>query len=275
MPLIRHRQLTDVMKHIISISGGIGSYFTLKRVLENQPKEDVIAVFCDTLAEDGDLYRFLDDIEENLGISIVKLCEGKTPFELAWEENFLYNSRVAGCSKKLKSRPFRKWLEEHYGPDECILYLGIDWTETHRIGAIRHNYEPYEVRFPMCEKPYISKPEMLELLKSEGIEIPYLYRVGFSHNNCGGACVKGGIGHWKHLLEVDPRKFREWENKEEEIRRKIGKEVSILKRKGKPYTLRELRLSVEGIGVQLSFDELCDVGGCGCFVEEDEEQRVI
>ena len=31
------------MKHIISLSGGIGSYFTLKRVLEKQDKEDVMA----------------------------------------------------------------------------------------------------------------------------------------------------------------------------------------------------------------------------------------
>lgn len=271
MPPIRHRQLTDVMKHIISISGGIGSYFTLKRVLENQPKEDVTAVFCDTLAEDGDLYRFLDDIEKKLNIEIVRLCQGKTPFELAWEENFLYNSRIASCSKKLKSRPFRNWLKERYEPDECILYLGIDWTETHRIGAIRKNYDPYRVEFPMCEKPYISKPEMLELLKKDGIEVPYMYRVGFSHNNCGGACVKGGIGHWSHLLEVDPRKFREWENKEQEIRQKIGKDVSILKRKGKPFTLRQLRKSIEGRGEQLSFEELCDIGGCGCFVEEDDK----
>ena len=62
----------------------------------------------------------------------------------------------------------------------------------------------------------------------------------------------------------------EAENKEQAIRRKIGKDVSILKRKGKPFTLKELRKSVEGTGVQLSFDELCDTGGCGCFVDEME-----
>ena len=258
------------MKHIVSISGGVASYFTLKRVLQTAPQEDVIAVFCDTLAEDGDLYRFLDDIEERLGIQIVRLCEGKTPFELAWEENFLYNSRVANCSKKLKSRPFKRWLKEHYSPDECVLYLGIDWTETHRKGAIEKNYAPYVVRFPMCEPPYIDKPEMLDMLKAEHIEIPYMYRMGFSHNNCAGCCVKGGIGHWKLLLEKDRRAFLQWENKEQAIRRKLGKDVSVLKRKGKPFTLKELRKSVEGTGVQLSFDELCDIGGCGCFIDEME-----
>lgn len=258
------------MKHIISISGGIGSYFTLKRVLEKENKADVIAVFCDTLAEDGDLYRFLLDIEKKLDIQIVRLCEGKTPFELAWEENFLYNSRVANCSKKLKSRPFKKWLKEHYQPDECVLYLGIDWTESHRKGAIERNYKPYTVKFPMCDKPLIDKPEMLQMLRNEGIEVPYLYKIGFNHNNCKGGCIKGGIGHWKHLLETDRRSFLEWENKEQAFRRKIGKDVSILKRNGKPYTLYDLRMSVEGYGVQLSMDELCDIGGCGCFVEEDE-----
>jgi 3'-phosphoadenosine 5'-phosphosulfate sulfotransferase (PAPS reductase)/FAD synthetase len=257
------------MKHIVSISGGVGSYFTLKRVLEKAPKEDVIAVFCDTLAEDGDLYRFLDDIEQKLDIQIVRLCEGKTPFELAWEDNFLYNSRIANCSRKLKSKPFRAWLKANYRPDECILYLGIDWTETHRKGAIERNYAPYRVEFPMCEPPYIDKPEMIEGLKEDNIEIPYLYRMGFSHNNCAGCCVKGGIGHWKLLLEKDRRSFLQWENKKREIRLKLGKDVSILKHKGKPYTLRELRESVEGQGVQLSMEELCDIGGCGCFVEED------
>ena len=261
------------MKHIISISGGVGSYFTLKRVLEKQNKEDVIAVFCDTLAEDGDLYRFLEDIEKRLDIQIVRLCVGKTPFELAWEDNFLYNSRIANCSKKLKSRPFREWLKANYTAEECVLYLGIDWTETHRKTAIERNYKPYRVEFPMCEPPYISKPDMLAMLKEEGIEIPYLYRIGFSHNNCAGCCVKGGIGHWKLLLEKDRRAFLQWENKEQAIRRKLNRDVSILRRKGKPFTLKELRESVEGHGVQLSFDEVCDIGGCGCFVDEEEDDK--
>lgn len=33
------------IKHIVSLSGGVGSYFTLKRVLEKYGKENVIALF--------------------------------------------------------------------------------------------------------------------------------------------------------------------------------------------------------------------------------------
>lgn len=258
------------MKHIISLSGGVGSYFSLKRIIEKHGKENVVAVFCDTLEEDGDLYRFLDDIERVLDISIHKLCVGKTPFELAYEENFVYNSRVANCSKKLKSRPFIKWLKENYSPDECILYLGIDWTETHRCEAIKRNYKPYRVEFPMCEKPYISKNEMVEMLKDDGIEIPRLYKLGFSHNNCGGFCFKAGIGHFRNLYEKDKNRYLQFENKEQMLIKKIGKEVGILKRKGKPFTLRQLREIIESEHEQLSMFECYDIGGCGCFLDEIE-----
>ena len=65
------------MKHLISLSGGIGSYFTLKRVIEKGiNKEDIECIFCDTLNENGDLYRFLDDIERKFEIKITRLCTG-------------------------------------------------------------------------------------------------------------------------------------------------------------------------------------------------------
>ena len=267
------------MKHIVSISGGVGSYFTLKRVLEKANKDDVIPVFMDTLAEDGDLYRFLDDIEKKLDIKIIRLCNGNTPLGLAFDKKFLWNSRIASCSIELKSKPFRAWLNENYKADECILYLGIDWTETHRCEAIRRNYEPYRVEFPMCEKPWIDKDEMIENLKVEGIEIPRLYKLGFAHNNCKGCCVKAGIGQYRNLLLKDRITYLEFENKEEEFRNKYNKDVSILKRKGKVFTLRELRRIIENEGQQLSLfdiepltqEECNDIGGCSCFIGDEKE----
>lgn len=270
------------MKHIVSVSGGIGSYETLKRVLEVNKKEDVVPVFMDTMAEDGDLYRFLDDIERKLDIEIIRICVGKTPIELAFEHKFLWNSRIARCSLELKSIPFRKWLKENYTSEQAILYLGIDWTETHRKDAIQRNYAPYEVRFPMCEKPLLDKPDMLENLKADGIEIPRLYKLGFAHNNCKGCCVKAGIGQYRNLLLKDRITYLEMENKEEMFRQKYGKDVSILKRKGKVFTLKQLRKIVEAEGQQLSIfdvelepltkDECNEIGGCSCFIGDDTDE---
>ena len=219
----------------------MGSYLTLTRCLAKFDK--VVAVFCDTLAEDGDTYRFIDDVEAKTGVELVRLCVGKTPLELCFEHNFIFNSRVAICNKVLKTKPFNEWLKLNYpDPETAVIAMGIDWMETRRCPAITRGYAPYEVIFPLCDKPWLTKEQMLERLKSDGIEPPRMYGLGYSHSNCGGCCVKAGIGHYRNMLRVDPIRFREVENKEQRLRDRIGKDVSILKRKGKPYTLRQLRL---------------------------------
>lgn len=256
------------MKYIVSLSGGIGSYFTLRKLInQGINKSDIECVFADTLNENGDLYRFLDDIEVHFDLHITRLCQGKTPFELAWEENFLYNSRVANCSKKLKSKPFMEYIKDR-DPEETVICFGIDFTEYHRCAAIERNYAPFKCMFPLCQEPYLYKNEMLEILKEDGIDIPTMYKQGFGHNNCNGFCFKAGIGHYKNLLKTDRNKYLECENKEEALRRKIGKDVSIMKRNGRPFTLRTLRLLVDAEPEQISLFE-DDWGACGCFVDDE------
>ena len=216
------------------------------------------------------MYRFLNDCCRCLKCEFVRLIEGRTPFEVYEDVNFLGNSRVAHCSVFLKSRLAKKWIKEHYKPEDCILYLGIDWTEIHRCEPIKKNWKPYQVEFPMCEKPYLRKDQMIEELKKINIEIPKLYKLGFAHNNCGGFCCKAGQGHWAHVLETMPEKFREYEEKEQEIIKKIGKDVSMMKKikngKAETYTLKQLREDYEKDKNQI---DIFDIGGCGCFSESD------
>lgn len=253
------------MKHIVSLSGGIGSYITLKRVISIHPC-DTIAVFCDTLYEDKDLYRFLKDIERKFNIEIIKLCYGATPYELELKDKFVYNSRVARCSVQLKSKIFMKWLKENFKENECILYFGIDFSESQRCEKIIKHYLPYKVEFPLC-KELEYKNEYFNELSFDGIELPRLYRIGLSHNNCKGKCVKAGIGHYIKLLMHDKETFLEAEEEEQELRKIIGKDVAHLKRFGKPYTLKQLREDYEKEFPLFSQDELYDIGGCNCFEE--------
>ena len=110
---------------------------------------------------------------------------------------------------------------------------------------------------------------MLENLVSDGIEIPRLYRLGFSHNNCGGFCFRAGVGHFKNLLEEMPDRYKYHEQKEQELLQYLNrKDISILRRtrKGikKNITLKQLRTENN-----FTQDELFDIGGCGCFVDDD------
>jgi 3'-phosphoadenosine 5'-phosphosulfate sulfotransferase (PAPS reductase)/FAD synthetase len=259
------------MKHIVFFSGGLGSFFTAKRVIERHGKENTILLFTDTKTEDKDLYRFLNDAEQYFGVPITYISDGRDIWQVFEDVNFIGNSRVAPCTQILKQRLSKKWIKENFKPDECVLYLGIDWTEEHRTVAPRKNWHPYRVEFPLCEEPLIDKEDMKRELKEIGIELPFLYRLGFSHNNCAGMCVKGGQGHWIQLLEKLPERFAYAERKEKELREKIGKDVAILSvtEKGvkRPMTLEELRKKYKQEPKQL---DLFDIGGCGCFVDDDE-----
>jgi len=124
----------------------------------------------------------------------------------------------------------------------------------------------------MSEEPYLTKTDMLMLLQETGIKPPRLYDLGFSHNNCGGFCVKAGQTQFKLLLQTMPQRYAEHEQQEEELRRYLGKNVAILRRtvhgKAVPLTLRQLRLEVEAQTRDDGYSSAEeDWGGCGCFVD--------
>jgi hypothetical protein len=158
----------------------------------------------------------------------------------------------------------RKFIKQ-FDPSEVTIYLGFDWTEIHRYERAIKHWLPYTIKSPLCEPPYIDKEVMKKMIADDGIELPRLYKMGFAHNNCGGGCVKAGIGHFAKLYREFPERYKEWEDREQEIRDYLGKDVSILRRqknKAKTnLTLKQLREEID----TLSVSELCDIGGCGCF----------
>ena len=268
------------MSHVVMFSGGIGSWATAKWVADNHGTDSLFLVFTDVkglnqsphVGEDEDTYRFIKDAAENVGGTLIYLNEGRDIWEVFKDRRFLGNSRLANCSHELKQKPSRKWLEENFpNPDDVIVYVGIDWMETHRLPAIVKNYLPYKALAPLTEPPYLDKSQLMEMAKAQGLKIPRLYDLGFSHNNCGGGCVRAGQGQFKKLLEVMPERFATWEAKEQEMREFLDKDVSILSEVvagvKKPLPLIELRRRVQ---YQPTLIDETDIGGCGCFFETGE-----
>lgn len=257
----------EIQNHIVFFSGGIGSYITAKRVIEKYGSDNVTLLFTDTKIEDEDLYRFINEAVEKLKARFVSIEDGRDVWEVARDVKFLPNSRIAQCSHLLKQKPAKEYVFENYDPKNTVLYLGIDWTEEHRRKAPIKNWSPFRVEFPVCDTPFLSKEQMIEELEKDGIKVPRLYRMGFSHNNCGGFCFRAGIGHFNNLLKQMPERFKYHEKKEQEMRSFLGRDVSILRRtingKVHNYTLKQLR-EENNIG-QL---EMFDIGGCGCFADE-------
>lgn len=270
------------IKRVIMFSGGIGSWAAAKKVAHQFGTENLYLVFSDVkgqntsphVGEDEDTYRFIEEAAKNVGGTLVMLSDGRDIWQVFKDRNFLGNSRLAHCSFELKQKPARKWLVDNCDPKNTIVYVGIDWTEMHRLPAIVKNYKPYVAEAPLTEPPYIDKDAWIKMAKNFGLTTPRLYDLGFSHNNCGGGCVKAGQGQFKKLYEVMPERFKVWEDKEQEIRDHLGKDVSILTEtvKGvkKSLVLSELRRRMEAQPHMIDAD---DIGGCGCFFEDDERDN--
>lgn len=257
--------------HAVMFSGGVGSWAAARRVRAAHPTARILAVFADTRMEDEDLYRFLPQAAADVGAELVMLAEGRTPWEVFRDERFLGNSRVDPCSKILKRRMLDRWRNANLDQATSTIYVGIDWTEEHRYRRVRERLAPWRVEAPMCERPYQTKADMLTSLRFAGIEPPRLYGMGFSHNNCGGFCVKAGQGHFLNLLRQMPERYRFHEEQEEALRADLG-DVSILRDRvggtSRPLPLRVFRQRVEA-GAQV---DLFDLGGCGCFAGSDEPE---
>lgn len=256
------------MKHVIQFSGGVGSWATARIVRDRFPDDDMVLLFADTLIEDEDTYAFLEAAADNIGVPITRVVVGKTPWEVFRDERFLGNNRVDPCSKYLKRVPLREWIETHCDPDDTIVYLGIDWSEIHRLEKAKPRWEPWRVEAPLTEDPRYDKARMLRWADQHGLPRQRLYEWGMPHANCGGGCVKAGQGHFLKLLQVFPERFAEWERNEADLRDYLGKDVAILKdRRGggsRPMTLTELRERHEEKDQQL---DMFDFGGCGCAID--------
>ena len=234
---------------IVALSGGISSAYCAKWAFDNYSREEIILYFNDTKWEHPDLYRFLDDLSKYFKYPITVDSDGRNPEQLFIDRKFLANNRVPICSHILKAERLQNFYQ-----DGDVIVFGIGIEEAHRAQRIIGRYQVVaaktnkfcKIKFPLITEK-ITKKEINKWFVSTGIKIPELYRLGFSHNNCSGGCVRAGKKQWIHLLKVLPEVYHERSRVEQHIAVLTGKKVSYMK----DITLIELQSAYEN---QLIFD---------------------
>lgn len=303
--------------HIAMFSGGAGSAYVAYYMVQAYGKENCKLFFTNTLWEDEDNLRFMDDVAEYIGLEITEVLDGRTPEEVFYDHKFLGNARLAKCSEELKVRQTIVYLEELRDKEklEPILYFGIAPHEKHRrdnsvelrkaniikddsydsnirkAAGLRSFYEhfplePIETRFPLIET-IRDDIDAKGIIQNEwGIKLPRMYTAalekaenednylakklvengiyGFSHANCGGRCVRGGFQHYATLYAIWPHQYKEQEEMEERFRNHFQKNVSILKKNGAPYTLKQFREDMEREGIEKYLFKPDDTIPCVC-----------
>ncbi len=238
------------IKHVVLFSGGASSSYIAKWVVDKFGTENTILFFTDTLWEDEDNIRFMEECANYIGLPITRVVDGRTPEDVFFEQRFLGNARFAKCSEELKVRQTLIFIDElRKNNFEPILYFGIGPHEKHRADRLITHYEHLPLEPVKCQFPMIDAidPEIKarEIIKNEWkIKLPRMYELGFSHANCSGRCVRGGLGHYANLYLIWPHKYQEQEDMEERFNEEFNLNVSILKRDGAPYTLKTYREEV-------------------------------
>ncbi|MFJ6206689.1 hypothetical protein [Bacillus pumilus] len=303
--------------YIAMFSGGAGSAYVAYYMVQAFGKENCKLFFTNTLWEDEDNLRFMDEISEYIGLEITEILDGRTPEEVFYDNKFLGNSRLAKCSEELKVRQTLIYLEELRDNEklEPVLYFGIAPHEKHRrddshvrrksnlvqedsqdanirkAAGIRSFYEhfpiePIESRFPLIETLRDDLDAKGIIQYEWGIKLPRMYTAavqkaedendplakklverginGFSHANCGGRCVRGGFQHYATLYAIWPNQYKEQEEMEERFNKYFQKNVSILKKNGTSYTLKQFREDMEREGVEKYLFTSDDTIPCVC-----------
>jgi 3'-phosphoadenosine 5'-phosphosulfate sulfotransferase (PAPS reductase)/FAD synthetase len=198
-------------------------------------------VYCDTLKyEHPDNARFMADCERWMGKKITLLRSDKYSdiFDVFDKTGWLVGPAGARCTTELKKK-----VRRAYQRDGDLHVFGYTVEETHRRQQLMIGEPDLTCEFPLIDRS-ITKQNCLEALFRAGIEIPIMYRLGYSNNNCIG-CVKGGAGYWNRIRRDFPDAFQRMARQE----RKMN--VAILKR------------DVNGQRVKVFLDELPETMGRG------------
>tara|TARA_S200002703_G_C3727342_1_gene223495 strand:+ start:49 stop:834 length:786 start_codon:yes stop_codon:yes gene_type:complete len=228
---------------IVALSGGKASAYCADWALKNYPKENVLLYFNDTKWEHPDLYRFLNDLNKYFNKEIFYDSDGRSPEELFYDNRALASNMMPFCSRILKAERLQKFYK-----DGDTLVFGIGLKEKIRANRLVGVYQKVAVKtkknvklkFPLVSENVTDK-KVNEFIKQTKIEEPLLYKLGFTHNNCSGGCVRAGKKQWKLLYEKLPEVYKERERVEKEVRLFLNKDIHYLK----DETLEHFRHRIE------------------------------
>lgn len=195
-------------------SGGVTSAVATKIALEKY--ENVQIYFCETNQHHKDNARFMRECEEWYGQKIHVLTNMKwQSVEKVLEHGYINGPTGAYCTKLLK-KDVRVALEKMVAFDFQVFGFEHEPRQIKRGERFIEQYPTSKAIFPLIDKK-INKAKAMQILVDAKIELPAMYKLGYSNANCVG-CVKGGMGYWNKIRKDFPKIFK----RTAELERKAG-----------------------------------------------------
>lgn len=193
-------------KVICWFSCGITSAVACKLAVEKYGAENCDLVYINIESSHPDNERFILDCEQWIGKSVIKIQSHKFKdhFEVIQKVRFTNSPFGAPCTKHLKKNVRLKY-EKDNPFDHQVFGFEFERSEINRAIRFKQQNPHTKPVYPLIERK-LTKNECAYIIGKAGIEMPEMYKLGFSNNNCIG-CVKGGPYYWNQIRKHFPDHF--------------------------------------------------------------------
>lgn len=217
---------------VCQFSCGAASAVAAKLTLVKHPEAEIINAFLKQ--EHADNRRFFDDCARWFGKPITTLRDekyGASTIEVFRRKRFMNGPMGAPCTRELKRKILDAWKQ----PGDVMVF-GYTAEEEGRLDDFRERNPDRPVLSPLIDAG-LTKEDCKAMVQRAGIELPFMYRLGYDNANCIG-CVKGGEAYWRAIREDFPVEFEELAQVQEEIGE--GAYLFRNRKTGVRFSLREL-----------------------------------
>ena len=197
---------------VVWFSCGSASAIALKLAVKKYGRKNINAVYCDTGSEHKSNAVFLKEIEDWVGIDVEILKHKRyvNIYDVFIHRRFIKGITGSPCTQLLKKR-----MREKYQKKDDIQIFGYTLDETVRANKFKERFPEVNEDFILIDQK-LTKQECTGLIWRAGIKLPYMYELGYNHNNCIG-CVKGGRGYWNKIRKDFPEEFEKMSQVEQII----------------------------------------------------------
>lgn len=219
-----------------------------------ESKHPVEVLYCHVKEEHPDNIRFMKDCEQWFGQEIKVLQNEQyhgSIYEVFQKRRYIVGVAGAPCTRLLK-----KEVRKKYEQPNDIQVFGYTVEEQDRVDRFIDSNNDVNLWSILIDKG-LAKSDCLAMIDRAGIEIPMMYKLGYSNNNCIG-CVKGGLGYWNKIRHDFPVEF----DRMAALEKNIG--AKILKHQGERIWLTDLPVDAGDYPTEQSIE-------CGIFCHMAEQ----
>lgn len=217
--------MTEPKRIVGWFSCGNNSAVMSKLLVDKYPDDDVRIIRCVVANEHADNDRFHADVEKWIGRTIERRqSEEYADCWQVWEaRRYMAGIKGAPCTIEMK-KAVRWAFEKEWGPTHQA--FGFSADEKKRADRFANGNPEIRLLRPL-EESGLTKADCAAFIEGAGIELPVMYGLGFSNNNCIG-CVKAtSIVYWARTRHHFPDEFA----RTAELSRRLGCRLTRLKGK--------------------------------------------